>query len=455
MFKALTPDNSFSRRKMLAAGGLLAVGGVVTNRFLNRPKDIPLTPGTSYSPSFDVAICHPWTSPTLWGELSPEQFKLNQFVANPEGHLVHYTEDGGENTFPGKSLTLKSASSLTIAGTNEAAHVENLHLEGGTVSGELVRAVKPEVYPELSEQVAGIANNQAVLTGNIFVTQTSNFSGGRSGVHQIIIQSQLQGTAPMYISPPRKRIGVVVAGDNQLFTGGWFIQGNLTSRGSNSLGPGPVTIDRGWLIIENDSEIGAMRLDQNGTLILNANLTVKGAVIHGTKMQPGTYTSGDLNKQLFQNIRGEGTLTVLESQGTPPDIFQSKVTRSEGEGKTITAIASGRWNRSKTWDGELPGYGKHDENGLLVSPNIYRVPAGITIRESSQALGLSYFGGSALVLEPDSVLEIDGGMGFPGLCRASPQRRRNSVWRTSFHDGAGVDRRDDYRQCPHLFSAAK
>lgn len=419
MLRAFPLNAIYTRRMLLAGGALVALGGggaaYWSWRQKKDPDPTPAIPTTSTSPEFEISICHHWASPKFWGELSAEQFSVNHFVANPEAQLFHFVEDLDNNKFPGKSLTLKSASGLRICAEDKASHIENLILDGGTVSGDIVDAIKPALYPELFNKVSKISNNKAVLTGSISIKQTSVFSTGRSSAHQITIKSPLEGSSTMYICPPRKRLGVFLDGDNRNFTGGWFIQGRATNTGPNSLGPGPVTIDRGRLVIKSATKIGALRVEQNGTLALEADLKVTGAIFNGQVLPPGTYTSENLTNPRLQNFKGNGKLTVLEPRGTSPDIFQPKVNLATGDLKIITAKSSGKWNRTDTWDGPKPGHGRHDANGLTVSPFTYRVPEGIILRESSQASGLRYFGGRALLLESGSIPEIDGGMGFFGF----------------------------------------
>lgn len=407
MMEAFTPISPIKRRAFIAGGATLAAGGALAYIFKKPPT---LTSNISTTPFFEVPMSHPWTSEKLWGELSPAQFLLNHFIANPEGHLIHYADDQDDNAFPGKSLTLKPASTLTLVGLEKKTHIEDLCLDGGTISAELVNIVTPEIYPNLFDQVTSITRNLAVLTGEIHIKQTSIFTGGRSGVHQLTIASTLTGSAPMYISPPRKRIAVVLTGDNRNFSGGWFIQGQLTSRGRHALGTGPISIDRGRLIVEDETIINSLSVEQNGVVIINKALTVESAHFNGSQLSPGTYQ--DLAESGFENLTGRGTLTVLGTKKRALTIYRSPVHLSPGEPEVIVATKSGRWDRDETWSGPHPGRGHHDETGLTVSPRAYRVPSGIILQGTFLSRGLEYFGGRSLTLEPGSIFELEGSMAF-------------------------------------------
>jgi serine/threonine protein kinase len=410
MQKALAPTSPIKRRLFISGGATLMAGGATAYLF-NRPAPPPpLISRTITSPPFEVPVAHPWTSPRLWGELSRPQFSLNHFIAAPEGHLIHYANDDINNTFPGKSLTLQTASTLTLAGIEKSIHVENLILDGGTITAELVNAVKPAVYPDLFSKVVKINNNKAALTGKITVLQTSSLTGGRSGVHELHIQALISGKAPLFISPPRKKLAVVLSGDNRDFSGGWFIQGQLACAGKNALGTGPVLIDRGRLVIKESTKVGTLQLDQNGVLDLEADLEVSGALVNGTLLQPGEYLLE--NFAGTRHFKGGGKLIVSGLAKNPCDIFQPKILIGPGESRTIVARQSGRWDRDQTWDGPLPGRGRHNEDGLHVSPHHYRVSAGVVLRGTLLSRGLEYFGGSSLTLEPGSVLELEGSMGY-------------------------------------------
>ncbi|MFT7173859.1 MAG: serine/threonine protein kinase, partial [Paracoccaceae bacterium] len=407
MTRAFTPTSRVKRRAFIASGTALATGGALAYFFKEPPT---LTSQISITPLFDVPMCHPWTSENLWGNLSPEQFRLNHFFANPEGHLIHHADDQSDNTFPGKSLTLRAASTFTIVSIEQETHIANLTLDGGTVSAELVNIVTPEIYPDLFDQVVSISENKAVLTGKIHIAQTSNFTGGRSGVHQLTIASSLTGSAPMYISPPRKRIAVILTGDNRHFSGGWFIQGQLISRGPHSLGTGPISIDRGRLIVEDETTINSLSVEQNGVVIIKKALIVASAHFSDSHLPPGTYR--DLAKVGIESLTGPGTLTVLGTKKRACTIYQSPVNLSPGKPEIIVAKESGRWDRDQTWAGPQPGRGRHDETGLTVSPRAYRVPSGIVLQGTFLSRGLEYFGGCSLTLEPGSVLELEGSVAF-------------------------------------------
>jgi len=410
MLNALAPPSPMKRRLFISGGATLIAGGAIAY-LLKRPgPPSPLISQTITSPQFEVPVTYPWNSTELWGELTPAQFALNHFIAAPEGHLIHYSDDTLNNTFPGKSLTLQSASTLTLAGIENSICVENLILDGGTVTAELVNVVKAELFPDLFSKIVQINNNKAVLNGKITVLQTSSLTGGRSGVHELHIQASISGKAPIYISPPRKRIAVVLSGDNRNFSGGWFIQGQLTCAGENTLGNGPVHIDRGRLIIKESTKIKFLQLDRNGALDLEADLEVSGAIVNGTHLQPGEYLQDTLAGS--GNFNGTGRLIVSGLTKDSCDIFQPSILVEPGEPRTIVARQSGRWDRDQTWDDRHPGRGRHDENGLHVSPHHYRVPSGIILHGTFLSRGLEYFGGSSLTLEPGSVLELEGSMGY-------------------------------------------
>ena len=80
---------------------------------------------------------------------------LNDFIAGQEAHLIHFTPRPGgrkfdefrEKSFPGKSLTLQSASSLILAGFPGKTHIEDLRLDGGTITSYLVRMISANDYP--------------------------------------------------------------------------------------------------------------------------------------------------------------------------------------------------------------------------------------------------------------------------------------------------------------------
>jgi len=407
-----------TRRQLIAGSTATAACGLIAWYQLRPAPPKPLLPGTSTTPLFERPITRPWTSSGLWPGMTAEQMVLNDFVAGEEAHLIHFTPqqpDSGfpefrENTFPGKNLTLQSTSSLILAGFPGKTHIEDLRLDGGTITSDLVRMISANEYPELYAALGDFTGSTGTLSGKITILQTSSFSTGLAGKNNLVISSDLSGGAPLYIAPPREGVGVEFRGNNANFSGGWFVQGDLVFGSTHAAGPGAITLDRGTLRINSDCSLGPIEILDNGDLYVRAPAVIKSLVVNGETIAPGTYPKAD--DLGYANLEGEFPITVQSTGGTTPDLFLPRVTVLKETPRIVTARQSGRWDRPETWDGPMPIRARHDQNGLVVPPIDYRVPDGIVIKGTYDPRGLEYFGGRSLTLEKGSILEPEGNVGF-------------------------------------------
>ncbi|YCM45288.1 serine/threonine-protein kinase [Verrucomicrobiaceae bacterium 227] len=418
MHKAFQKRPPLSRRQILTGSAATAACSLLAWQQLRPAPPRPLVPGTSKTPLFKRPITRPWTSTKLWPDMTAEQMVINEFIAGEEAHLIHFTPKTSaplvpefhENTFPGKSLTLESSSSLILAGFPGKTHIDNLRLDGGTITSDLVRMISAEEYPQLYAALGDFTGSTGTLTGKINILQTSTFTTGLAGKNKLIIASDIIGKAPIFIAPPREGVGVKFQGDNSKFSGGWFVQGDLEFDGPHAAGPGAITIDRGSLRLRSECTLGPVKLLDNGDLYLLAPTTMKSLVINGEPIAPGRYANAD--DLGYPNLEGKAPFTILSTGGTTPDLFLPRVTVLKEQPRVVTARQSGRWDRAETWDGPMPTRARHDENGLTVPAVDYRVPDGIVINGTYDPRGLEYFGGNSLTLEKGSVLEPEGNVGF-------------------------------------------
>lgn len=409
---------TFVSRRTLLIGGMTTLAGGTAWHF---SKPGPLVSGTTRTPRFDRPITHPWTSPVLWPGVGVEQMALNHLIAGAEAHLIHYAPgDSGpavpgfsKSVFPGKSLTLESSASLALTGFPGGAHIDDLRLDGGTVSSDFARLVSPGDYPELNAALGDFNDSSGILSGKITILQTSTFHTGLIGKCPLFIESSLQGDSPIFIAPPRLGRGVEFSGDHSRFTGGWFVQGDLVFRGPLAGGSGGIRLDRGSLRVHEECTLGPLKVLRSGRVHLFAPTTFASVTLNGRIVPPGTYQRAESADALgVGNFEGEYPVIVLGEGGETPEIFLPRVTVLEEAPRVVSARRSGRWNHPDTWDGPPPIRARHDATGLTLPPIDYRVPEGIVLRGTFDPRGLEYFGGRSLTLEPGSVFEPEGNIGY-------------------------------------------
>jgi serine/threonine protein kinase len=418
MREAFRPRPPISRRQLLMGTATTAAFGLGAWYHLRPVPPGPLVPGISKTSLFSRPITRPWTSALLWPGLTKAQMVLNDFIAGQEAHLIHFTPRPGgrkfdefrEKSFPGKSLTLQSASSLILAGFPGKTHIEDLRLDGGTITSDLVRMISANDYPELFAELGDFTGSTGTLSGKITVVQTSSFSTGLAGINNLIIESDMSGEAPLYIAPPREGVGVEFRGNNSQFSGGWFVQGDLVFGSKLAPGTGAITLDRGSLRLLEECSLGPVKLLENGVLYILAPTRIESLVANGRVIPPGTYPNASALGH--ENVRGDFPLVIHGTGGTTPDLFLPRITILKESPQVVNARKSGRWDRPETWEGPMPTRARHDQNGLTVPPIDYRVPDGITINGTYDPRGLEYFGGNSLTLEKGSILEPEGNVGF-------------------------------------------
>lgn len=407
-----------SRRQLFTGSAATAASSLGAWYYLRPAPPKPLVPGISKTSLFNRPITRPWTSSSLWPGISEAQMALNDFVAGEEAHLIHFTPKPGgrdfpefhEKTFLGKSLTLQAASSLILAGFPGKTHIEDLRLDGGTITSDLVRMISADDYPDLFAELGDFTGSTGTLTGTITVLQTSSFSTGLAGKNNLVIESNIIGKSPLFIAPPREGVGVEFRGNNSQFSGGWFVQGDLVFGSKLAAGTGAITIDRGSLRTLTDCSLGPIKLLDNGVLYILAPTKIESLVANGKAIPPGNYPKASALGH--ENLRGDFPLIIRGTGGTTPDLFLPRITVLNESPRVVNAKQSGRWDRAETWDGPMPTRARHDQNGLIIPPIDYRVPDGITINGTCDPRGLEYFGGNSLTLEKGSVLEPEGNVGF-------------------------------------------